>query len=505
VSRFPAAGAGVGSWIERRARSQPQRIALISGDQEWSYQDLAGRIRRLAHGLRSLGVDRGDRVGWLGPNHPAFLETLFATASLGAILAPVNHRLERSQIAHQLQDSAPTVVVLGELPAGLTLPESVRGVIGVESAGDAAIDLEAFLADSPDGPIEETIRPDDVCLLPYTSGTTGASKGVMLTHANVTWNAINMATSADLRQDDVTLAIAPFFRSGGTGVNVLPVLFMGGTVVVPQSLDPASLLRLVERHGASVGFANPDLLDRLTGSPTWPTADLSSLRFVITGGAPVPDRLIRACLDRGVTLLQGYGLSEAAPVVLLMDPAAALRKVGAAGRPLLFVDIRIARPDGRSVEESETGELLVRGPNVMAGYWNRPEATRAAVDTDGWLHTGDAARMDEAGDVWIVDRLHDSFRAGGVVVYPGEVERVLFEHPAVADAGVVGLAAPDGQLAPFAFVVMRQDASVFEPDLLEFCAARLRPEAVPRAVTFVERLPRNAVGKLMRHELANLS
>jgi fatty-acyl-CoA synthase len=498
---------GVGSWVERRARTQPDRIALISGEREWTYRELAGRIRRLAHGLRSLGVRRGDRVGWLGPNHPAFIETLFGTATVGAILAPANHRVERSQIAQQLEDAAPTVVVVYGIPQELTFPDSVRAVLTVDGAldaHDAAIDLDALVADNADDSVDEDVGPDDVCLLPYTSGTTGPSKGVMLTHGNVTWNAINMLTFAELRNDDVTLAVAPFFRTGGTGVNVLPVLLMGGTVVVPEHLDAGEILRLAERHRATIGFANPDLLDRMAGSTAWQAADLSSLRFFITGGAPVPDRLIRVYLERGVTLLQGYGLSEAAPVVLLMDPAAALGKVGAAGRPPLFVDIRIARADGAEVEGGATGELLVRGPNVMAGYWNRPEATRAAVDADGWLHTGDAARMDQDGDVWIVDRVRDRFTAHGVLVYPGEVERVIFEHPAVDDAGVVGLESPEGGLAPFAFVVVKRGAAVTEAEIRELCAARLRPEAVPRAVTFVERLPRNAVGKLVRHELASM-
>jgi fatty-acyl-CoA synthase len=495
---------GVGSWIERRSRNEPDWPAVISGERVWTYRELAERIRRLANGLRELGVRRGDRVGWVGPNHPAFLETLFATAMLGGVLSPVNHRLDPPMIASQMEDVAPTVLVThGPAPSG-HLPDSVRAVIAVGEPREGALDLETVLADATDGLIEETVGLDEVCMIPFTSGTTGPSKGIMLTHGNVTWNAVNMLTCADLRNDDVTLAIAPFFRTGGTGVNVLPVLFMGGTVVVPESLGPDEILRLVERHRTTVGFANPDLLDALTGSSLWPSVDLSSVRFVITGGAPVPERLIRAWLERGVSLLQGYGLSEAAPVALLLDPDTALRKVGAAGRPPLFVDVRIERADGTSADPGETGELLVRGPNVMAGYWNRPDATRAAIDSHGWLRTGDAGRMDEDGDVWIVDRVRDAFVVGGQVVYPGDVERVVFEHPSVADAGVAGLEVEDGGVASHAFVVLKANVPATEADILEFCAGRLPAEAVPRAVTFVDRLPRNSVGKLKRHELARL-
>ena len=244
----------------------------------------------------------------------------------------------------------------------------------------------------------------------------------MLTHGNVTWNVVNWLTRADFRNDDVTLAVAPFFRSGGTGVNVLPVLFMGGTVVVPEAMEPDLLLRLMERHRATVGFANPDLVEALTSSSLWSTTDLSTVRFIVTGGAPVPERLIRACLERGLNLVQGYGLSEAGPLVLILDPASALRKVGAAGsRPCSSTSGSFTPTVSTLYPERPAAPRA--WPDVMAGYLNRPEATRATVDEDGWLHTGDVVRLDEDGDVWIVDRLQAGFLVGGRIVYPGDVER----------------------------------------------------------------------------------
>jgi fatty-acyl-CoA synthase len=335
-----------------------------------------------------------------------------------------------------------------------------------------------------------------VCMLPHTSGTTGKPKGVMLTHGNVTWNVVNLLSVVDFRGDDVTIAITPFFRTGGTGVNVLPVLFAGGTVVVPERADADRILRLMEDHRVTIGFGNPDLLDSLTRSPRWPSADLSSIRFFITGGAPVPERLIRTYLERGVPFLQGYGLSEAAPFVLLLDAPSALRKIGSAGKPALFVDVRTARPDGAGCGRDETGELLVRGPNVMAGYWRRPDATRAALDDQGWLRTGDAARIDDEGYVWIVDRVADAYEVSGHVVYPGDVERAIAAHPAVSD---VGLAARDGTTT--AFVVLADGKHASAEELLECGRTRLAAHAVPSSVVFVDRLPRSSVGKLLRHEL----
>jgi len=494
---------GVGSWIERRARTAPDDVALVGAGRTLTYAQLAVRIRRLANGLRSLGVGQGDRVAWMGPNHPAFLETFFASGLLGAALAPVNHRLPPDQVRAVLEGAEPSILVQHAGLDAPALPGSARSRLAVAGEIPGAVDFDVLVGDSPDDPVDTAVGMDDVCLLPHTSGTTGTPKRILLTHANVTWNVVNFLSCAEFRSTDVTVAIAPFFRVGGVGVNVLPVLFMGGTVVVPEHGGPDEIVELVERHRVTVGFGNPDSLDALLRTERWPTADLSSLRFVITGGAPVPERLVRAYLLRGVRLVQGYGLSEAAPLALLLDPDTALRKIGAAGRPPLLVDVRIVGPDGADVETGATGELLVRGPNVMAGYRNRPEATREALSADGWLRTGDAARRDEDGDVWIVDRVADRIESAGRIVYPGDVERVLMDHPAVVDVGVVGVPGdPDTGLVAF---VVPAASGATEDELLAFAGWRLAPHEVPASVRFVERLPRSSVGKLIRSELRALA
>lgn len=489
-----AALPGVGSWIERRARIAPDHTALVHGTTRRTYAELAERVDRLASGLRELGVVHGDRVGWLGESHPTFLETLFAAAKLGAVFAPVNHRLRPDVVAGILDDYAVKVTIVEDAAAAIELPPGAHAVHvrGETSAGS----IEALIAGAPATRLHARIDPDDVCIMPHTSGTTGSPKGVMLTHANVTWNAVNMISVADLRSDDVTLALAPLFRTGGMGVNVLPLLFKGGTVVVPVATTPDDVLEAIERERVTVGFGNPDLLDALTLSPRWTTADLSSVRFVITGGAPVPERLIRTYGDRDVTFLQGYGLSEASPVVSVLDAASAPRKSGSAGRPLLFVDVRTVRRDGSECAPLETGELFVKGPNIMAGYWNRPDATRAAIDEQGWLHTGDAARIDEDGFLWIIDRVEHAYTRDGHVIYPGEVERCIGEHPAVQNVGVVGV---DG--SGRAFVVLHDGSEATETDIIEHCQARLDPRAVPAGIAFIQALPRTSVGKVDRPAL----
>ena len=492
---------GVGSWIARRARTAPGQVALVGDDRSFTYAEFAGRIGRLANGLQGLGVGRGDRVAWLGPNHPAFLEALFASGLVGAALAPVNHRLAADGIRGVLADIGPRVLIQHAATDPTPAAGSVRQRIAVAGPIEGALDFEALVVESPDDPVEVEVGMEEVCLLAHTSGTTGGPKGVMLTHANLTWNVVNFLSCADFRGDDVTVAIAPFFRVGGTGVNVLPVLFMGGTVVVPGDLRPDGILQAMERHRVTVGFGNPDLLDALARSEAWPQVDLSSVRFVVTGGAPVPERLIRAWLDRGVLLLQGYGLSEAAPLALLLDPTSALTRIGSAGRPPLLVDIQIVHPDRSVVGSGETGELLVRGPNVMAGYWRRPEATREVLSADGWLRTGDAARCDEEGYVWIVDRVADCFLSDGRPVYPGDVERMLTGHPQVADAAVVQILGEGGGEEVAAFVVPSAGSQATEQDILAYGRRHLATHQAPTSVRFVDHLPRNSVGKLLRAQL----
>jgi fatty-acyl-CoA synthase len=493
---------GIGGWIERRARITPDQLALVHGETTRTYAEFAERVRRLAHGLRDLGVGHGDRIGWLGANHPAFLELLFATAKLGAVLAPVNHRLDLGAIDALLEDYAPAVLVVeGSMEFPMRPDERcVRVGTATASSIDAMVDIERLVAESRGDAINEVVTLDDLCVLPHTSGTTGAPKGVMLTHANVIWNVVNWLSVGDFHGDDVTIAVAPFFRTGGIGTNVLPTVFMGGTVVVPETLDPEELFNLIERHRVTIGFGNPDLLDALVRSPRWPSADLSSIRVLMTGGAPVPAHLIRSFMERGVTFLQGYGLSEAAPLALLLDAESATRKIGSAGKPPLLVDVRIVGPDGRDRAPHETGELLVSGPNVMAGYWKRADATRAAIDEQGWLHSGDAARIDDEGFVWIVGRVDDSFSVDGRIVHPGDVEHVLEEHPAVLEVGVVA-----GDQGGEAFVVLERGTSVKEEELFDVCRSRLAPHEVPSAIVFLDRLPRSSVGKLLRRELEALA
>jgi fatty-acyl-CoA synthase len=487
---------GIGSWIGRRARIDPARTALVFEDRSWSYAELDRRIASLTAALIQLGVEPGDRVAYVGPNHPSFLETLFAVARAGAVLVPVNPGLDDEVAAFEMQDAGCRLVIHAPGPPGIGLAEGERVSLDGSHGGRA---YEHLIQGSVRPP-ERTVGLEDLAILPYTSGTTGRPKGVMLTHANLTWNVVNMIGIADITGADVALATAPLFRMGGLGVTVLETLFMGGTVVLTAGPDPDAVLDLIERHRITLVFAGPEILRGLPQHPRWERADLSSVRLCMTGGTTVPEPLIRTYLERGLPLSQGYGLTEASPVVSVLS-GDLLRTVGSAGPPVPLCDVRVVDGDRAEVPAGSIGEILVRGPNVMQGYWHRPEATAHALIADGWLRTGDAGSLDEEGFLYVVGRMADAFAWMGRTVHPYEIEKVLLEHPDVAECAAVGV--PDqgtGQVAA-AGVVLRAGSNADAGDLARFGREHLNEPGLLGSVVLLDRIPRNPVGKVVRAEL----
>ncbi len=496
---------GLGSWIVRRAKMTPDRVAIIHDDVSLTYGDLQRRILALARGLMALGVRRGDRVGYLGLNHPAAVETLFATGMLGAIYVALNVRFSHHDLVHAIDDAGCRVVVFGaeqadvivELRDHVDVAEYV--VVGRPHTAVAAADYDAMIAAQRAKPLDEVVSLDDICLITYTSGSsTGIPKGVTLSHGNVTWNVFNVLSTMDFQSDDVHLFFAPM-RS--LGVTLLPTIFKGGTIVMQRGFDIARALSLITKHRVTTLFGTPEVFAAILDAPHSRAADLSSLRLCIGGGAVFPESVIRGCIDRGIPLLQGYGLTETAPLVLMLDKHDMLRKVGSAGRPPFFVDVRIVDRELREVPPRRIGEIIVRGPNVMKGYWNLPEVTDETITSDGWLRTGDAAWCDDEGYVFVVGRVKDALQLGGETVFPPEIENVLREHPAVADCAVVMV--PDAETTA-ACVVLRPDVTCTKADLLAFGDDRLPAHMRPKVVQFVPQIPRNANEKIVRSKLLEL-
>ncbi|MGW2422867.1 o-succinylbenzoate--CoA ligase [Streptomyces sp. NPDC001709] len=486
---------GLGSWPARRARKTPHRTALIHGDHSTDYRTLHTRVTRLAHALRARGVRRGDRIAHLGPNHPAYLETLFAAGTLGAVFVPLNTRLTGPEIAYQLADSGAKALVHGPAHAGLVagLPDST-GVRTYIETGDA---YEQALASASDEPIDEPVTLDDTCVIMYTSGTTGRPKGAMLTHGNLTWNAVNVLVDHDLTAGERALVSAPLFHTAGLNMLTLPVLLKGGTCVLVEAFDPERTFELIERHRITFMFGVPTMFDRIARHPRWAGADLSSLRILTCGGSPVPTPLIAAYQERGLTFLQGYGMTEAAPGTLFLDAEHAVAKAGSAGVPHFFSDVRVVHPDLTQVDVGETGEVVVRGPHVMPGYWGLPEETQAAF-ADGWFRSGDAARVDEDGYVYIVDRIKDMIISGGENIYPAEIEDILLAHPCIAECAVIGVPDDTWGEVPRAVVVPAAGAELDPDELLASLSGRLAKYKIPKSVVVAAELPRTASGKLLK-------
>ncbi|MFE7601236.1 long-chain fatty acid--CoA ligase [Streptomyces sp. NPDC057494] len=493
---------GIGSWPARRDRRSPRRTALLHEGRAVDYAELHDRCTRLAHVLRGAGVARGDRVAYLGPNHPAYLETLFAAGLLGAVFVPLNTRLAVPELLHQLTDSGSGVLVHAGQPAErvseLVAGASVATVLAVRGGPGAS--YEEALAAAPSEPVDEEVGHEDVCLIMYTSGTTGRSKGAVLTHGNIVWNSLNVLVDTDLAADEVTLVAAPLFHTAALNMSCLPTLLKGGTVLLESSFDPDRTLRLIERHRVTGMFGVPTMYDAMAAAPGWADADLTGLRTLLCGGAPVPGRTARAYLDRGLAFVQGYGMTETAPGALVLGRADSLSRAGSAGVPHFFTDVRVLLPSGEEAAPGEKGEVVVAGPNVTPGYWNLPEATAAAF-RDGSFRSGDVATVDEDGYVRLVDRLKDMIISGGENIYPAEVEDALLGHPDVAEAAVIGV--PDARWGEVgrAVVVLRAGAVVTEAELIAHLEGRLARYKIPRSVVLAPELPRNAAGKLLKAPL----
>ena len=484
----------LGRWIRDRARTTPHRVAIDFGGRNVTYRQLDDHSEALAAGLLASGVEHGGRVATLTGNSPEHVEALFACAKAGFVLVPLSWRLSPAELAYQLDDCEPAVLLVEDEYAALADAALADAAVRPErrrlgEVGEAPAAVDADVAD------------DDALFLIYTSGTTGKPKGALLTHANCFWTNLGFDLATGISGEDVALQVLPQFHCGGWNVQPLLTWWKGGTVVLERSFDPARCLALIEEKRVTTIMGVPAIYLFMAQEPAFDRADLSSLRRAVVGGAPMPEALLETWQARGVDIVQGYGLTEAAPNVLCLPAEDAVRKQGFAGKPYPNVDVGLRDPEsGRFLEGPAEGELVVRGPNVFAGYWRNPEASAAAL-ADGWLLTGVVAQRDEEGYYRIAARLKDMYISGGENVYPAEVESVLHQHPAVADAAVV--AVPDerwGEVG-IAAVVLAEGAVADEDELLEHCAARLARFKVPRGVRFVDELPRSGTGKVLKDEL----
>jgi fatty-acyl-CoA synthase len=495
----------LGRWTSDRARRRPQAVAVVEDDRETTYAELDERAAALAARLVRAGYRTGDRLATLTRSSTDHVVTFFACAKAGLVLVPLSWRLSAEELAHQLLHSRPALVLVetaraDAARAALALLETVPPV---ELLGRDGVEQHVPGPHRGDGapPLAQRApRDEDPLLLVYTSGTGRTPKAVPLSHANCFWTNLSLAGVAPLTEDDVVLAVLPQFHVGGWNVQPLLAWWHGATVVVEGDFDAGRALGLLGR-GVTTMMGVPTTYRLMAEHPGFAGTDLTGLTRVVTGGAAMPADVLAAWTDRGVPVVQGYGLTEASPNVLALDPADAAGRPGSVGTPYPHVDVAVADPGtGELLHGPARGELLVRGPAVFAGYFRDPDAT-AAVLRDGWLHTGDLVSRDGDGYLRVVDRLGDMYVSGGENISPAEVEAVLAGHPAVAEVAVVGV--PDRRWGEVghAYVVPAAGHDLDAETLTAHCRAHLAAFKAPRTFSIVEALPRTPLHKVRRRSL----
>lgn len=497
----------IGHWVRQNAKIYPSKVATKTGNRTFTYRQLADRMNRLANGLLAAGLKPGDRVALLLLNGVEYVEAVFACSAAGLIAVPMNWRLSAEELVFIANDCSPKALIHHTMFAGVAATitsgcEGIGTVLQVAHDGGKS-DYESFIqAGGAFDAVNPNVGGDDPHLIMYTAGTTGSPKGVVLTHANCFWQSVN-GWALGATPDTIALVILPMFHVGGLNGCVTPMIHIGATVILSPKFDPGDVLDTIEREGVHGMVAVPAIYQMLYDHPKFKTTNLSSIVAFISGGAPLGKELTRKYHEYGLEFRQGYGLTETSPGVTGMGPGECLKKSGTAGRTCLYVEVRIVDDAGNELPTGESGEVTVRGPNVMKGYWNRPEATAEAI-RDGWFHTGDIGFLDEDGFLTLVDRKKDMIISGGENVYPAEVEKVLLEHAGVAEAAVIGKPDDKWGEVPVAFVVAVPGQSLAEDDLIAFCASRIAKYKTPKQIILRESLPHNAANKIVKKELKKL-
>lgn len=493
---------GLGAWVTKRRVKSRDRAAIIFRDQVLTYSQLDERVNRLADALARNGVRHGDRIAYLGENHPAFLETFFATTQLGAIFVPMNTRLAPPELHYALEDSGSTMLFhsaeLAELAEksamGLDfLQLCVADVEGSRSREELLAGAEPIFHDT-------AVSLDDPAMILYTSGTTGHAKGALLLHRNFTWNSFNVLVDYDVTSSSVALMISPLFHVAALGMGLLPVMLQGGTIVLEERFDPQRVLELIPRHRVSMMSGVPTTYQMLAEHPNFDQTDLSSLHTMTCGGSSVPRRIMERYEAQGLSFTMGYGMTETSPGVTVVPSEWSNEKAGSAGLPLFFTDVRVVDELGRDLPAGETGEVVIRGNNVIEHYWNKPEASASSFVGDGWFRSGDMGFFDADGFLTIADRLKDMIISGGENIYPAEIEQIIAELPDVSAVAIIGVPDRKWGEVPRAIVTLHAGQLSFD-QLHAHLENRVARYKIPKSLIVVDEFPRTASGKIRKTEL----
>lgn len=490
-------------WLENRARLSPAKKAIIEepANNAWTYQELNHRAKSAAAWLQAHGVKKGDRIALLSPNHIYYFDLLFACGKIGAIFVPLNWRLSIHEIKEILLDCTPVFLCLHQQFEMLRGPFSDIG-LSTTVLGDEVL-LEMISSESAGFNKTEILDSDPLAII-YTGGTTGKPKGVVLSHQSILWNGINTILSWSLSEEDVTINYLPMFHTGGLNALSIPILMIGGTVVIGDQFDAAKAVESIGRHGCTILLLVPTMYHMLIQTDEFQSSDFPSMKIFLSGAAPCPLQIYESFYNKGLAFKEGYGLTEAGPNNFYISPEDALAMRGSVGKPMMFNSLKVVAPDGREAEPHEVGELLIKGKHAFSYYWNNKEATDAAIQ-DGWIYTGDLVKRDEQGYHYIVGRKKDMIITGGENVYPLEVEHWLASHPAIDEAAVTGL--PDekwGEVVA-AFIVLKGKLAVSDDELRTYCEAKLGRYKIPKRFIRLNELPKTHVGKIDKKKLKEMS
>jgi acyl-CoA synthetase (AMP-forming)/AMP-acid ligase II len=494
--------------LAHHASRRPAKPLCVFGDEIVTYEEMATRSAALAGGLQNQGVSSGDVVALLSYNCTEFLETIFATNHLGAIAMPINWRLAAPEIRYILHHSEARVLVcdgslvdLANEATGEMEAAPFRAYIGGPGKSDVGWTALADLRAGPKVPAGPAAG-DDIHRLMYTSGTTGRPKGVMITHANLAWKNLAHIIEFGMTNADVGLACGPLYHVGALDLTTTTLIAAGATIIIHRAFDASDVVDEIERSRVTTVWLAPAMVNAIMGLPDIKERDLSSVRLLIDGGEKMPIPLIERLQKTfpSAWFADAYGLTETVSGDTFLDKGSTVTKLGSVGRPCLYLEVDIWDERGTSLPPGERGEVVLRGPKVFKGYWRDPEATEAAF-AGGWFHTGDIGVRDDEGYLYIVDRLKDMISSGGENIAGSEVERVLYEHEEVLEAAVV--ARPDDRWGevPVAFVVLRANPTATSGELIEHCRRQLAGFKVPKEVVFLDGLPRNPSGKVLKREL----
>jgi len=495
--------------MSSRARLTPDREAMldIHTGTRYTYRELNARACQLANFMRVLGVQKGDRVSVLAHNGVPYIDLFYGLAKIGAILAPLNWRLVARELEYIVTDCQPKVLICGpefaDVLAQMRPNIDVPYYVALEGAPvEGALNYKEQLAAAPpDEPSRPPLHEDDTYAILYTSGTTGRPKGAMIPHRQVLWNCINTVTSWGLTENDVSPVFTPLFHAGGLFAFLTPILYVGGRILLDRGFDTEATLRRIIEERCTVILGVPTLFQMWMNSPFFKEADFGHVHFFISGGAPCPPALMNAWREaKGIVFRQGYGLTEVGANCFSMTDEESVPKTGSVGKPIFHSQMRLVDEAGNDVPVGTPGELIIAGPHVCTGYWRNPEATAEAIH-DGWFHTGDMAQMDEDGFFRIVGRYKDMIKSGGENIYAAEVESVFREHPAVADAALIGEPHEKWGEVGLMIVLLEPGASAAEQELKDFCQNRLARFKIPKRVVFTDELPYSPYGKVMKAEL----